>query len=109
MPLAGSLHPPDARRTRMSTAVETVRERRPDPSSPSIGSHPRKGRWIDDWAPDDPTFWNNGGSRVARRNLIFSIFSEHIGFSIWSAFYAVCFVVTWAVFLRRSSKRLAGV
>jgi MFS transporter, NNP family, nitrate/nitrite transporter len=43
-----------------------------------------RGRWIDDWRPEDPTFWANGGARVARRNLIFSIFSEHIGFSVWS-------------------------
>ncbi len=26
----------------------------------------------------------NAGRRIARRNLIFSIFSEHIGFSVWS-------------------------
>ncbi|GLW28202.1 nitrate/nitrite transporter [Actinoplanes regularis] len=43
-----------------------------------------RGHWIDDWRPEDPTFWANGGSRIARRNLIFSIFSEHIGFSVWS-------------------------
>ncbi|GAA3397920.1 nitrate/nitrite transporter [Cryptosporangium minutisporangium] len=44
----------------------------------------RSGRWIDDWRPEDPTFWANGGKQVARRNLIFSILSEHIGFSIWT-------------------------
>src|SRR6266568_2080603 len=43
-----------------------------------------RGRWIDDWRPEDPIFWERTGARVARRNLIFSIFSEHIGFSIWS-------------------------
>jgi MFS transporter, NNP family, nitrate/nitrite transporter len=42
------------------------------------------GRWIADWQPDDQTFWARAGARVARRNLIFSIFSEHIGFSVWS-------------------------
>jgi NNP family nitrate/nitrite transporter-like MFS transporter len=41
-------------------------------------------RWIDDWRPEDARFWENTGARVARRNLVFSIFSEHIGFSIWS-------------------------
>jgi NNP family nitrate/nitrite transporter-like MFS transporter len=41
-------------------------------------------RWIGDWRPDDPVFWKETGARVARRNLIFSIFSEHIGFSVWS-------------------------
>jgi MFS transporter, NNP family, nitrate/nitrite transporter len=42
------------------------------------------GRWIDDWRPEDPAFWEHPGRRVARRNLYFSVFSEHIGFSIWS-------------------------
>ena len=44
----------------------------------------RGGRWIDDWRPEDPQFWESTGKQVARRNLFFSIFSEHIGFSIWS-------------------------
>ena len=43
----------------------------------------RTGRWIDDWEPEDPTFWAASGRRVARRNLVFSIFSEHLGFSVW--------------------------
>ncbi|CCH19801.1 nitrate/nitrite transporter [Micromonospora lupini] len=43
-----------------------------------------RGRWIDDWRPEDPIFWERRGSRIARRNLIFSIYSEHIGFSIWT-------------------------
>jgi NNP family nitrate/nitrite transporter-like MFS transporter len=47
-------------------------------------------RWIDDWRPEDPVFWEARGERVARRNLIFSILAEHIGFSVWSL---------WAVFV----------
>ncbi|MFG1992918.1 nitrate/nitrite transporter [Actinoplanes sp. NPDC048988] len=43
-----------------------------------------RGHWIDDWRPEDPIFWEAGGKRIARRNLIFSITSEHIGFSVWS-------------------------
>jgi NNP family nitrate/nitrite transporter-like MFS transporter len=42
------------------------------------------GRWIDDWRPEDPDFWAATGKAVARRNLIFSVTSEHIGFSVWS-------------------------
>src|SRR5206468_1086581 len=47
---------------------------------------PPSGRphWIEDWRPEDPEFWASGGGRVARRNLSVSVFSEHIGFSIWS-------------------------
>jgi NNP family nitrate/nitrite transporter-like MFS transporter len=49
-----------------------------------------RGHWIDDWRPEDPQFWDAGGATVARRNLIMSILSEHIGFSIWSL---------WSVFV----------
>jgi len=42
-----------------------------------------RGRWIEDWRPEDPDFWEDGGSRVARRNLVWSIFAEHLGFSVW--------------------------
>lgn len=46
---------------------------------------PRKGgRWIERWDPEDETFWRETGERVARRNLLYSVLSEHIGFSIWS-------------------------
>jgi NNP family nitrate/nitrite transporter-like MFS transporter len=41
-------------------------------------------RWIADWRPEDETFWAETGQAVARRNLIFSILSEHVGFSIWT-------------------------
>jgi NNP family nitrate/nitrite transporter-like MFS transporter len=44
----------------------------------------RGSRWIDVWDPENETFWKRTGSKVARRNLFFSIFSEHIGFSVWS-------------------------
>jgi hypothetical protein len=41
-------------------------------------------RWITDWRPEDEAFSDAAGKQVARRNLIFSILSEHIGFSVWS-------------------------
>ena len=43
----------------------------------------RTGRWIDDGNPEDEQFWSETGAKVARRNLIWSIFSEHLGFSVW--------------------------
>jgi len=43
-----------------------------------------QGHWIDDWRPEDRQFWDTTGAPIARRNLIFSIFSEHIGFSVWT-------------------------
>jgi NNP family nitrate/nitrite transporter-like MFS transporter len=42
-----------------------------------------RGRWIDHWEPENEAFWRTTGRRIARKNLAFSIFAEHIGFSIW--------------------------
>jgi NNP family nitrate/nitrite transporter-like MFS transporter len=39
--------------------------------------------WIDKWEPENQAFWEGGGRAVARRNLIWSILAENIGFSIW--------------------------
>jgi NNP family nitrate/nitrite transporter-like MFS transporter len=39
--------------------------------------------WISEWNPEDEQFWESKGKAVARRNLIWSIFAEHLGFSIW--------------------------
>lgn len=57
----------------MSTTESTV------PGTPARG-----GRWIDHWEPEDPCFWEKTGKYVANRNLWFSIFAEHIGFSMWT-------------------------
>jgi MFS transporter, NNP family, nitrate/nitrite transporter len=39
--------------------------------------------WISEWNPEDEKFWEQEGKIVARRNLIWSILAEHLGFSIW--------------------------
>ncbi|WP_441245869.1 nitrate/nitrite transporter [Kitasatospora sp. McL0602] len=39
---------------------------------------------IQQWHPEDVEFWERTGKATAHRNLWLSIFSEHIGFSIWS-------------------------
>lgn len=49
----------------------------------------RKGRWIGDWRPDDPVFWESTGKKVARRNLVFSILAEHLGFTLWTVWSIV--------------------
>ncbi|MFC5720498.1 MFS transporter [Streptomyces gamaensis] len=36
------------------------------------------------WRPEDPVFWAETGARTARRNLVWSVLCEHIGFSVWS-------------------------
>jgi len=68
----------------MSTTAEGLRP------AGQVAAPARGGRWIDDWRPEDPAFWESTGKRVATRNLVFSIFSEHIGFSIWTM---------WSVFV----------
>jgi len=50
----------------------------------------RQGTWIEDWDPEDTAFWDRVAAPVARKNLIFSILSEHVGFSVWSL---------WSVFV----------
>ncbi|MGA5462166.1 nitrate/nitrite transporter [Mycobacterium sp. NPDC050041] len=39
---------------------------------------------ITDWDPEDVVAWEAGNKHIARRNLIWSVAAEHIGFSIWS-------------------------
>lgn len=43
-----------------------------------------RSHWIDRWEPEDAGFWESKGKRIARRNLVLSIFAENIGFSIWT-------------------------
>jgi NNP family nitrate/nitrite transporter-like MFS transporter len=52
---------------------------------------PRSGTsgWIEKWNPEDKEFWEREGKRVARRNLVFSIFAEFLGFSVWQLFSIV--------------------
>jgi NNP family nitrate/nitrite transporter-like MFS transporter len=49
-----------------------------------VAATPVGDRWIHDWNPEDEAFWNETGRPIAQRNLIFSILSEHIGFSVWT-------------------------
>ena len=60
----------------MSTIADAPVEREPTVES-------RRGRWIEAWDPEDEAFWERGGKRIAKKNLKFSIFAEHLGFSIW--------------------------
>ena len=39
--------------------------------------------WISEWSPENEKFWESKGKFIARRNLIWSIVAEHIGFSVW--------------------------
>ncbi|WP_067817554.1 MFS transporter [Nocardia inohanensis] len=54
-------------------------------AAPEISSftYQKRGRWLKTWEPDNAEFWENGGKQTARKNLIFSVFAENLGFSIW--------------------------
>ncbi|WP_336921741.1 MFS transporter [Aquipuribacter sp. SD81] len=59
----------------------------PPTTTTAAGSGPvvRFGRrWIDDYDAEDRELWNSpAGKPVARRNLVWSILAENIGFSVW--------------------------
>ncbi|GAB3223449.1 NarK family nitrate/nitrite MFS transporter [Kineococcus gypseus] len=52
---------------------------------PALGTipHPRPGRWVDHYDPEDREQWESTGRPAARRNLWLSIFAEFLGFSVW--------------------------
>ncbi len=51
------------------------------------------GNWIEKWNPEDERFWERKGKKVARRNLIFSIFAEFLAFSVWQVFSVVAAIM----------------
>jgi len=58
----------------------------PAPTGPAAAVAPRRRRgrrWIEHWDVEDHAFWESTGRGTARRNLVFSILAEHIGFSVW--------------------------
>lgn len=40
--------------------------------------------YIDTWDAEDVDAWEAGGKDIAKRNLIWSVIAEHVGFSVWS-------------------------
>ncbi|PXX71416.1 NNP family nitrate/nitrite transporter-like MFS transporter [Nocardia tenerifensis] len=43
-----------------------------------------RNRDIEHWDAEDIAAWEAGGKDIAKRNLIWSVFAEHVGFSVWS-------------------------
>jgi NNP family nitrate/nitrite transporter-like MFS transporter len=58
---------------------------------------PRK-RVIRDWDPEDTAAWEAGNKHVARRNLAWSVATEHVGFSIWSIWSVMVLFMPQAVY-----------
>ena len=57
-----------------------------------------RSRVIRDWDPEDTAAWEAGNKNVAKRNLIWSVATEHIGFSIWSIWSVMVLFMPQAVY-----------
>ena len=55
----------------------------------AVAAGTKTGGWVEEWNPEDKEFWESKGKYVARRNLVFSIFAEFLGFSVWQLFSIV--------------------
>src|SRR3954447_19545883 len=77
-------------------------------AAPPLISEVPTGKWIQDWRPEDPAFWEVTGKKTARRNLIFSIFSEHVGFSVWSLWSVLVLFMTPAYGFSADPKHAAA-
>ena len=77
-----------------------------DAAPPRAAGKP--GRWIAEWHPEDAGSWARAGSRVARRNLVFSILSEHVGFSVWSLWSVFVLFLTPAYGISHDPKTAAA-
>ena len=62
----------------------------PQPNSYVVGGNVKEIREYTDkqilaeWDPENVAQWDNGGSAIAKHNLIWSVAAEHVGFSVWS-------------------------
>ncbi len=65
----------------MSTTTETVAAH--SRADREVAAPSRRARWIEHWDPEDQSFWEETGKKVASRNLAISILADHIGFCIW--------------------------
>ncbi len=68
-------------------------------------SYAARGRWIEDWDPEDSIAWEESGKRVARRNLWWSIVAEHVGFSVWLLWSALVVFLPAAGFAFSADQR----
>ncbi|MUL82587.1 MULTISPECIES: nitrate/nitrite transporter [unclassified Mycolicibacterium] len=57
-----------------------------------------KSNRITNWDPEDTSAWEAGNKYIARRNLVWSVFAEHVGFSIWSIWSVMVLFMPQAVY-----------
>jgi NNP family nitrate/nitrite transporter-like MFS transporter len=80
-----------------TTATTPSTETSERPSRLRALTAPRK-RVIRDWDPEYTAAWEAGNKQVARRNLVWSVATEHIGFSIWSIWSVMVLFMPQAVY-----------
>lgn len=57
-----------------------------------------RSRLITDFDPEETVAWEAGNKNIARRNLIWSVVAEHVGFSIWSIWSVMVLFMPQAVY-----------
>ena len=57
-----------------------------------------RNRDIEHWDAEDVAAWDAGNKDIAKRNLIWSIFAEHVGFSVWSIWSVMVLFMPQAVY-----------
>jgi NNP family nitrate/nitrite transporter-like MFS transporter len=64
---------------------------------------------ISNWDPEDMPAWEAGNKKIARRNLIWSVFAMHVGYSIWSIWSVMVLFMPQSVYgLSPADKLLLG-
>lgn len=92
----------EATLTESGTAPDSVID-----SAPAQDTHGlvhRRGRWIDGWDPEDLGQWEGAGRAIAKRNLVWSIFAEFLGFVVWQLWSIVAVMLPAAGFSLESSQ-----
>ncbi|WP_102141365.1 nitrate/nitrite transporter [Mycobacterium hubeiense] len=64
---------------------------------------------ITNWDPEDVVAWEAGNKKIARRNLIWSVIAEHVGFSVWTIWSVMVLFMPESVYgFSASDKFLLG-
>jgi MFS transporter, NNP family, nitrate/nitrite transporter len=63
-----------------------------------MGISPARSHALSNWDPEDTVAWEAGNKGIARRNLIWSVVAEHVGFSIWSIWSVMVLFMPSAVY-----------
>ncbi|MGF2951339.1 MFS transporter, partial [Mycobacterium sp. THU-M116] len=53
---------------------------------------------IAEWNPEDSSKWASGNSVIARRNLLWSIVTSHVAFSVWSLWSVMALFMPQSVY-----------